>query len=313
MQKVYILSDEFNYSKMITYDAGPLYADQMGWKTSSIKAIAPQVNQINIIDPRITESECYYLETLNLEKINSIFFFRIVDPYYEQCNNHWYYKFLVKIKDKQNVYFLSPYQPEEFTKDLDDATNNEKLLVIPYAFKTRCHINSNLKIRKNKIILSGAIGSLFYPYRQKFLDKVGRNILLRHRIELLEHPGYPDIGQKQRHDYIGTKYIEHLSRFRFMFVSPSRCSLEFLKYTECAHARCVPVGKAPRSFSLNQKNTFIELDFNHLFQSTSRLFSIPLSELQNIAEQYYQVMKVERDPDLLNSKLDSFIASQCLL
>ena len=192
-------------------------------------------------------------------------------------------------------------------KDLDNATNHSKLVFIPNPFFDEFSIKKDLYLRKKKIIFSGKVCQELYPLRSELLNNLKYNPFLWNKISVLNHPGYPDVGENLEHNFIGRKYLEYLSQFYFMFLEPSRCNLEFLKYTECAYAHCVPVGKIPNSFTQAMKKSFFELDFSHLYSSIKRLFLIPNSELFERSRDYYLAMEHERNPAILNTNLDSFL------
>ncbi|OLP16363.1 hypothetical protein BST81_21470 [Leptolyngbya sp. 'hensonii'] len=307
MKKILLLSDEFDYAKMITHDAGPGYAGKMGWTCTFLEKRSHYLDHVNLIDSRITERECEILEDHIATHQETLFVPKIVDPggYYRE---HWFYRFLFRIKDRENVYYLSTYPPTDLVKELDDATGNRKMVFIPFPFQDSYTIDPALSPRHKQVIFSGARHPHIYPERQAFLDGVRHNPLLWGKVHHLKHPGYPDNGQRQRHAIVGERYMNYLSQFRWMFVSPSRYGLELLKYSECAYARCVPVGQVPHSFSARLQESFISLDFDHLGQSLRRVFSMPLTELQEIARAYYQAMAEERHPDRLNAHLDDFLA-----
>lgn len=307
MEKIYILSNKFEYSNMITYDAGPNYAKGMNWPYNFIESINTDASKVYIVDQRIREDECFQLEECISKHRNTLFIFKIVDPFYEHCKEHFYYKFLFRIKNLENIYFLSTYQPEEIVRDLDDLTNNRKMLFMPYPFRNDYVVSPSKARRTKKIIFSGARDPNIYPYRYKFAQEIKRNPMLWVTVHNLKHPGYPDVGQEQTHNYIGESYIQYLKKFQFMFISPSRCGMELLKYTECAYARTVPVGKAPKTFTKQQKEAFLELDFDRLSKSIFRIFSIRHDEIQAIADAYHLAMKTDRDAKLLNKQLDDFI------
>ncbi|BAY33456.1 hypothetical protein NIES2107_53520 [Nostoc carneum NIES-2107] len=307
MDKTIILSQDFNYFNMITYDAGPGYANQMGWKYDYLNNINLYSNSIIIIDNRISELECFKLQEYIAGHKNIFFLLKVVDPCEEWCRNHYYYHFLFRIKNLSNVFFLTVYYPSELTKEINDSTGNKKMIFIPYAFNDTYSIKNELSNRNKKIVFSGNLDPHVYPYRDTFIRKIKINPLLWNKVCFLKHPGYPDINQKLLHNVVGNKYIEFLSLFKFMFISPSRCGLEFLKYSECAYAHCVPIGKAPLSFSNKLKEYFIDIDFNNFYKSINYIFSIPITELQDIAENYYSALELERNQDVLNSQLDAFL------
>lgn len=307
--KIYILSNSFDYANTISPAAGPYYAKQMGWKTDNLNNIQNYTESINIIDNKMTEIDCFELEQHISKNLDTVYLMIIVDPFYHH-NENWYYLFLDKIKKRNNVLFLSKYRPSEWVEDLNVETNRSKLVVVPHPFFDPFKISNNFDLRAKKIIYSGALNSKIYPLRTKILDAKKSNPLLWNKIEILTHPGYPDVGDKVKHDIIGKKYYEYLSKYYFMFIDPSRCNIEFLKYTECAYAHCVPVGKVPDSFTPEMKNPFFELDFGHLYFSIRKLFSMSLTEVVERSRDYYNVMQKERNPDVLNSKLDAFLSKE---
>lgn len=320
MKKIYLLSDSFDYTKMICADAGPDYADNMLWSKDYLKNISQYQEHINIIDTRISYAECEQLKQYIKTHKNTIFLLTVTDPYREHLYK-WkdsYYQFLFDLKNTENVFYLSKYLPTELVKEIDQSTNYKKVIFIPYPFVDHYQINQLFSQRERKILLSGAMETKLYPYRYKFWEATLSNHIInrlwysptpfiREHIHLLNHPDYPDIGAKLRHDIIGEKYINYLSQFMFMFISPTRCSIELLKYSECAYAKCVPVGKTPTSFSPAMKEPFLEIDFQSINKSVERILSIPLDELSECSNKYYQALQSERNPQLLNDKLDSFL------
>ncbi|MBI4783114.1 MAG: hypothetical protein HY785_17605 [Oscillatoriophycideae cyanobacterium NC_groundwater_1537_Pr4_S-0.65um_50_18] len=307
MQKILLLSKAFDYANVITIDVGSGYARSMGWSYDDLTQINSHQDKINIIDNRITESECCFLEEYIVSHPDVFFLLKVIDPFKEWCQNHWYYRFLFRVKDRRNVYFLSTYLPAELVQELNEATGGEKMVCIPYAFNDTHAVDPRLSNRTHQIIFSGNQDRYVYPYRYQFSQSVRRNVFLWNKVHFLKHPGYPDIHQKLLHSFIGEKYVEYLAQFKFMFISPSRCGLEFLKYSECAYARCVPVGKLPLSFDSPLKDLFLELDFDNLARSLKRVFSMPLAELEDLADKYYFHLSRERNPALLNAQLDHFL------
>lgn len=306
--KVYFLSNDFDYSKLIARDAGPGYAESFGWPQAHLRDMARFQAAVNIIDNRLTAAECAALEAYITSHPRTLFLLKVVDPYYEWCQTHWYYQFLFRVKDLAQVFFLTPYWPREVVQDLDLATLQQKMVWIPYPFDDQFALPQVQTERRRKIVFSGNQHPQVYPYRYRFRRAVKRNPLLWSALHTLPHPGYADIGQQHRHQVIGAQYLDYLSGFRFMFVSPSRCGLEFLKYGECAYAACVPVGKAPDSFSARVKEFFVELDFDRIGQSVGRLLTMSETEVEQRAAGYRQVLWQERRADDWNAYLDGFLA-----
>jgi len=308
MKKIFLLSESFNYSRMITHDAGVGYAQRMGWEQAKLKDWQQYSDRLIIIDNRITEAECEWVENLILQQRDTPFMLRVIDPYLAN-RDHPYYRLLFQVKERPNVRYLSPYQPTELVAELRDVVG-DRMVILPYPFVAEDNVDTGMRERRRQMIFSGARHPHIYPERQVLIDTVRRNPLLWGKVHHLKHPGYPDIGQTQRHSIIGQQYVTYLSRFRWMFLSPSRCRLEFLKYSECANARCVPVGQAPDSFSDRLRSCFIDLDFDRLHHSIRRLFSRPLDELEAIASEYRLAMAEERNPARLNAQLDEYSASR---
>ena len=250
MQKQYLISSDLDYSRSISPAAGPVYAERMGWPVLHFddvfgdEGIVGVSEAWTVVDNRLSERECELLVAAIEANPEPPFVLKVVDPYYEWCRDHWYYRMLFAVARRPNVYFLSPYVPAEVVADLDRASGGGRLAVIPYAYPADVEQPAGGD-RKPSVIFSGSQHRAVYPFRYQFgrltkwWPRVGR------RVDVLEHPGYPDIGQEQKHEKIGARYIEYLSRYAFMFVSPSRCRLEFLKYGECAAAGCVPMGVPP--------------------------------------------------------------------
>jgi len=273
LDKIYLLSNNFDYTKLISSVAGPVFAKHMDWKFDYIKNIDKHSNKIKIVDQRITEEECNFSENYIKENENDILFFRVLDPFYEHTKGTYYSNFLLNLKCYSNAFYLSSYIPIEFVKDLDDITNGKKCFFLPYPFFEDKEYNFNYVERINKILFSGFVSQSIYPYRSIFLQKRKWSLFLRRKVHQLYHPGYPDIGWKLYHSIIGDKYIEYISKYVFMFLTPSRCGLEFSKYSECALGRAIPVGIPPNSFNDEQLIPFIKIDFNNLIKSVKKIFS----------------------------------------
>ncbi|MEP0548299.1 MAG: hypothetical protein ABJF88_15285 [Rhodothermales bacterium] len=317
MKKQYVISSDLDYSQSISPAAGPVYAERMGWPVLSFDEAFGSEFEIlcsegwTVVDNRLSERECEIL-TASIEANPEMpFVLKAIDPYYEWCRDHWYYRMLFAVARRPNVYFLSPYVPAEVVADLDRASGGDRLVVVPYAYPADVEQPAGGG-RKQQVIFSGNQLRTVYPFRYQF-DRIATwwPPLGRH-VDVLEHPGYPDIGEEQKHEQIGARYIEHLARYAFMFVSPSRCRLEFLKYGECAAAGCVPIGVLPRGFPADATEAFVQLDFDNVFRlerSTRRAIQTPADEIEARARAYRDAMRSRRSASVLNEQLDAFLAS----
>lgn len=310
MDKVYLISNAFDYSKTIAPDVGPEQAERNGWKVDSLSNISDHLEKWILIDNRLTEKECNRVPEIIDRHRSTPFCFAIVDPYEEWCRDHWYYQLLFSVAGRKNVFFLSKYIPDEVVEDIRHQAGADKMVVVPYPYPRKQEAATLWTDKDNKIFFSGNQNADVYPYRYKFNNVARYWPFAYDKVSELEHPGYPDIGREKKHDIVGKEYVKKISHYQFMFVSPSRCHLEFLKYGECAAAGSVPVGVVPNTFNEAMAEPFVELNFGSYFQlvrSIHRLFDMSEKEREDRAVAYREAMKKYRSPDRLNERLDDFI------
>ena len=323
-RKTYLMSSDLDYALMISPAAGPTYAKRMGWATVDVDTLTRGKEPASlreatgegavIVDNRITERECHALvEHLNCDT-ETPFLFRVIDPYYEWCRDHWYYRMLFAVAERPNVGFITPYTPAELVAELGQASGRDRLLVVPYPYPE--DIEQPLDDdRRPDIIFSGNQHRRVYPFRFAFGQLSTWWPPVRLRVDGLEHPGYPDIGHEQRHEIVGALYVARLAQYMYMFVSPSRCRLEFLKYGECAAAGCLPIGALPNGLPQEAAVAFVELDFRSAFRlerSIRRSLQMPSNEARVRASAYRETMKVERSAKVLNELVDEFLSGSTL-
>lgn len=310
MKKVYLVSDNFDYNKTIAPDVGPEQAKRNEWKTDYLSNYSNHVGEWIIVDNRLTGEELSKVAKIVKEYRKNPFQFVIVDPFEEWCRGYSYYQFLFEICNKKNVFFLSKYTPDEVAEDVRQRAGYDKMVVVPYPYPEMQEVHISWSDKKDKIFFSGNQDANVYPYRHKFGNASKYWPPARSRVSKLQHPGYPDDGQEKKHNVTGDKYVERIAHHQFMFISPSRCHLEFLKYGECAAAGSVPVGAVPDGFNEAMANPFVELDFSSYFRlirSIHRLFDMSEEERVDRAEAYREAVKKYRSPDRLNRRLDDFI------
>ena len=306
----YFLSDKFDYKLLICADAGPIYASAYGWDTSSISSLITNKSSIKIIDNRIDPSE-FLLLIEALEKSESLFLLQVVDTY-SFSRLQPYLRFLLSLKPQKNLFFLSPYQAEEAGKDLVSIHGLDHFIHIPYAYsQSREIIDLPLKNRSKRVIVSGSMTPTIYPFRSNFHSQTYHKLWSLFKTKYLPHPNYRDVDVPLKHKYIGDNYIYLLSKYRFMLLCPGILHFEFLKYSECAYAGCVPVGKKPLSFNNLPAEYFFEIDENNIRYSLNKLFQIPYDELEKMASSYRNWMRKNRNPEHLNklllSQLDDYL------
>lgn len=309
---IYITSNELDYRLLICDDAGPRYAQSMGWNYDGFTNLKKylQEDYVIISDPRLSEEEYKVLHQLALENPATHFIAIVTDPCFEECIDKPLYKFLFRTTTLPNISYLSQYQPTEIVAFLRNIKGPESILTLNYPYQYEKQVDVSFAGRKNKILFSGSISQHMYPDRYRFFRKYRRS-LWRLKVDTLYHPGYPGPGEKFSHKHVGNSYIQHLAQYRFMYLDGSRCNLELMKYSECAYAGCVPVGFSPGTFDDKLKNYVIPIDNNNLTKSLLKLFSMPQSELAEIAAGYRKEFSMQRDPGVLNKKFGDFINQKC--
>lgn len=309
--KLYVVSSALDYGLTIAADGGPAYAARIGWPWIDFASLHTSAAQCLIFDPRLSPAECATMPQLIDEASDHLFVFRVVDPFEESCRNHHYYRMLFAMVDRPNVAYLSAYTPAEVVKDLRDRCGRSRFLILPYAYPAAEELTLDAPfVRRRSIVLSGAQNRQVYPLRHRMRRLRSWGIGLRHRIDELPHPGYPDIGHTAKHGLIGRRYLEHLARYTFMFVSPSRCRLEFLKYGECAAAGCMPVGEAADGLPREAARALFRVDGSsavRLYRSVKSALGMPVDEVRARAEAYRSTMRTERSAVRLNAGLDEFV------
>lgn len=297
----YIVSDHLAYEKLICNDAGPEYAKSMHWKPISLNSLIKiSIDEIYVVDNRISENECNILTNLFQENSDIIFIVKIVDPYFEHSDN-FYYKWIKSIIVYKNIRLLSVYEPKELTA-LFGRSLSKPIIYIPYPYDSSKELPlEKLKHRKSKIIIAGSINKVIYPYRSKIWAETRRSFS-RFFVKVLKHPGYQDLTNvKPTHNIIAENFITHLSKFKFMLLCGSRCKIEFLKLHECAYAGCLPIGEAPSCFPEEIESLFKTIYPQNLFLSTAKII-LNWKEKNHIeiVEKYRSFLRVNRHYELLN-------------
>lgn len=308
----FILSSEnsiYANRQLKPVDCGLGYAESLNLKAGKF-SIDKKYEGVFIIDTLIQEKECKLFYDILKKYSSSIFIFKIVDPYFEHEKNKYFFKFLFNIAKYKNVFFLSTYHFAEATLELDKYSGQRKMIFLPYPYLENREIEvekADFFSRQNKLFYSGAVNTLIYPNRTKFLQLWRKNPLTWNKIQRLKHPGYKDIGNKVLHDVVGDEYIRRIAGFRNMYLDSSRVSLEFLKFGECAYANSLPFGEPPLSFDKDIEQYFIKIDYKRFTKSIRQLVSMPADEAFEIASGYKRSFRQHRNKELLQSKLLNFI------
>lgn len=299
----YLLSEQFPYEKTIAADAGPSYARRQAWTThplSELRALVPHGPVV--VDNRATESEMAEVVRGATALPCHPIYVKVVDPHWE-CIRQPYYQWLLKLSRLSNVCFVGPYQPTRFTQMLSELSHAEAYLNIPYGYESAKELPLALPARRKFLVFSGATHAEYYPERAALLNALRRHWWSARAVTILPHPGYPDVGQAARHNITGDHYLTFLAAHRFMYLEPSRDGLEFLKYSECAYAGCVPTGRPASTLPTAARTALTPLESSSLKHDLRRLANLPIDECQHLAETYRECFRRERAPAALNRAL----------
>lgn len=303
---LYLISNSFDYSKMICSDNGPEYSKDRGWATSKLN-IQDFGNKILVVDNRIYPQDEPYLRYLLRNTTNKIVF-KVVDGMEDAINNY-VNQFLLSIPPKENIYFYSPYQSSYVFDLLKKKHGTSRCYFLPYVYNPDYEIPFDLGKKKNKLIVSGSISQYAYPIRWKIHTETHRKWWSFFKVDYLPHSGYPDIGMKQRHTITNEKYIQFLSHYMFMLVSPSVWDYELLKFRECAYAGCYPVGALASTIDLANKNEF--KSFFSLQDNTKKkldtLYNMPLEQKKYYIQSYREWFQKNRNREILNQGFINFL------
>jgi hypothetical protein len=240
-----VLSAKFDYNRLIAEDAGPSFADDYGWRATTLAGLRDTPCEIAIVDHRFCFEEIPELRT-SINRGLTIFVLRLVDPFWEYAQDHWWYRFVSEVLDQPRCHVMLSYQPAEITALFFARARRSQFVFAPYVYRPERERSIDHENRSRALLISGASNRATYPLRWRIRRDATVWPLLRLSSQTLAHPGYPDLtGNELRHQIIGDAYLNRLARFRFAAVCSSRCRLEFLKYREFAYAGVVPVGDMP--------------------------------------------------------------------
>ena len=302
-QITYLLSEKFAYETTIHADAGPAYARRQGWTAAPLAKFREAVpHGPTLIDNRVTVEEAADISRQLPALARHPVYIKVVDPYWEHIRDP-YYQWLLSITKFPNVCFIGPYHATGLTALICKLSRPDAYVHLPYAYETEKELPLDTGGRSKFLVFSGAAHPDFYPERSAMLHALHRHWWASRRVNVLPHPGYPDAGQVVRHSLTGDRFLDFLAVHRFMYLEPSRDSLEFLKYSECAYAGCLPVGRAPDAFPAELRELILPLESTNLRQDLHRLSVMPHSACVDAARTYREQLKRHRDPRALNLAL----------
>lgn len=304
-QITYLLSEQFAYEKTIHADAGPDYARRQQWVAAPLSHLREALSLgPTLIDNRVTAEEMPEISQLLPTIRRYPLYVKVVDPYWE-CIRQPYYRWLLALTRFPQVCFIGPYQATGITTLLRDLSRPDAYLHIPYAYEKERELPLNPTARPKCLAFSGATHPDFYPERAAMLRALKHHWWIARRVSVLPHPGYPDVGQVAIHKITGDHYLRFLARHSFMYLEPSRESLEFLKYSECAYAGCVPAGQAPETFPDELRELISPIKSSSLPGDLRRLAATPVAMREQTAQAYRDGLRRLRNPQTLNVALQA--------
>lgn len=299
----YLVSDNFDYSKLICRDAGPHWSSSFGIKSLKISRalklkLKPKIGFI--VDNRITENEFNKVQGLN----SALTIYKLVDEQYASLKSK-YMQNLLTLRPDPARHFICPYSGSELFELLRKIHSPKNVHILPYPYQ-KCCIYSNTSIRLRRLAISGALNPSVYPERWRIYIQSHKNFFTRRKIAVLPHPGYPDIGIVGSGQTTHSSYIEWLSHYLFFLVTPSINDYELLKYAECAAARCILVGTLSSSLPSSLPHICTKN------MTTKEVFTIinnlSLEQATEMAIEYQKWFQKYRDPEFLLAKLSSSLA-----
>jgi hypothetical protein len=311
MQLRFFSGENPTLANLMCRDTGPAYAKSLQLPCFGLSALREHASRdALIIDNNLTAGEVGIVQEV-IERQQAPVLLKVVDPYWVRGNYGRHksaYAALVETHGRlPNVAILSPYQPSEWLKMVVEKFN-PKLLVLPYPCVVEAEQPLELtsfSARLDRALLSGALSRRKYP-RRAMVYRL-RYILPRYRrnFDLLEHPGYPNIGEVLRHNLIFDDFVKFIGGYKYFFVDPSRANLEFLKYTECAYAGCLPVGTA--AGSLPEAAQQLILETSKFLKSMRQPAALRNRVHFESALAYRAVMSKSRNAGETRARLQSFV------
>jgi hypothetical protein len=312
MRLRFVTGNDAKLADLICRDAGPEYAKSLDLPFSNVESL--RANDLSpdavLIDNTLNDDETAIVRAF-IERGTSPVMLKVVDPYWCRGNSGKHksaYSAMVESHGHlPNVAILSPYEPSEWLKMVVDRSK-PKLLVLPYPYVVAAEqslTRESFKARVDRAILTGALSARKYPrramvYRLRFLLPSYRK-----HFDVLKHPGYRNLGEGLSHKLIFDDFVTFISGYKYFFVDPSRANLEFLKYTECAYAGCVPVGTAAASLPETAQSLVMDV---HDFLQARKGAGSDAADFET-ALQYRTVMSKARNAEELRARLGTFLQS----
>lgn len=288
--------------KLICRDGNEGYAKSMDLEFKDYSYLATNPSRVIIdISAGWTDEVGLRYITSYITNHEGLIFIRLVDQFQHQMKLPAYSQLLeLYSKYKYKLRIIGTYHANYYGMKVD--------LVLPYPYLEEESIENNWSDRSDKLVLTGANIRDIYPLRCKLFDLMGYSKY----IDGLRHPGYS--GKYWNNALIGGKFIEFLSKHKFMICTTCNEEYELLKYIECAEAGCICVGQVPNGLrGTNAENLIINIpdevtESHELFDEWARDYLMKVDE--SYALDYKEFIKRTRSKVLLRSKLDEFTRTE---
>jgi hypothetical protein len=300
----YIISETFDYDRLICDDAGPAYAKRQGWTCVPLRDAHQVASKPHVFDNRLSNSDLDALESHVTTFANRVVFIKVVDPRLETISQPFYQRALALVK-KPNLQLIGPYHATGITELAQRVAGREIYRFFPYAYDPARErlITQPGKSRRRKLFLTGAIVPGIYSDRVRFYKAQrwtwwGSRLVIR-----LSHPGYPDIGDSRTHAHIGDHFIDLLSAHAGMWVDGADNALELLKYTECAYAGCAPFGMPASTLPPDAAAEVWPIPAGREAQALRAGLSRSVDALAASASRYREALRYDRAREVWNPRL----------
>lgn len=304
---VYIISDSHDYSGYIPEDSGPSWSNLIGIPHSTLSNTIFDDKTTYLVDPLLSGDEASRLSQI-IRNTSAVFVLRVIDPYGPPQDANPVRTLAFEFAQNNRICVLSPYRPAEISRYIYMALGSKRFHVSPYPYDTRKEVDVWLDgPRIHKIAITGADNKYLYPLRRFARYKRLTNLRWRAFTTDLKSMGYRVIGSPLQ--VAGSQYISYLARHSMMYLCPSRCGIELLKYRECAYAGCMPVGLAPDSLPKEAIDAFIPITPQCFSANLKLIASMNPSEVRERAQVYRNAMRSHRMPEDLLRKIDGWATS----
>ncbi len=302
MRKIFFVSSRFPFHLVIYPGSGPEFAAAYDWPVQPLDTIASADCDMAVVENRLDVEDIAPLEVfLNAKSRRFPVFFKLSDPTMPRSRNPGV-RYILGKADAPGVHYLSVYRPAGPLADFVSTLRRSRVAIAPFAYEPSREVAVAFAERRRRIFLSGARSRRLYPLRESLNRRVAWNPLVRRLVDRLPHPGYPDVGERKRHDVVRDRYVQRAARSTHFFLDPSRYGVELMKYLECAYAGSVPFGAPALSLRSLSGADFAESQCRT--RDMRMAIGMPLDEMDAIASTYRAAMGAARDPRRLDAHLD---------